>query len=172
MADWVRDFDSCIRFNVNTDRQMSRDITLCIINVLTCNIFFAGIVIDFQDEDDKVSICYRPSEHKFFDLLDMIRFLITNNWPITIIDTLLNSADIKTKGKKGALTIQRKKLDRVSSFMQSVGGCLGPDVIVQEDDMLKMTAEKIAKKLCGNKDCPAVQKFKEYGTDNYSDWKG
>lgn len=57
-------------------------------------------------------------------------------------------------------------MDRVNSFMKSVGGNLGPDVIIQEDEeeMLKMTAEKIATKLCGNKDCPAVQKFKEYGT--------
>lgn len=91
---------------------------------------------------------------------------VSRNWPITLINTLLNSADIKTKEKKSALTIQRKKLDRVSSFMKSVKGDLSPDVIIQEDEeeIVKMTAEKIAKKLCGNKDCPAVQKFKEYGT--------
>lgn len=73
---------------------------------------------------------------------------------------------MKSKDKKASLTIQRKKLDRISSFVRSVGGALAPDVVIQEDedDMLKMTGEKIATKLCGNKDCPAVQKFKEYGT--------
>ncbi|KAH1007871.1 hypothetical protein HUJ04_005051 [Dendroctonus ponderosae] len=110
--------------------------------------FEDGIRLDFQDDFDKVSICFRPSENKFFDLLDLI------------------SADVKTKDTHTEVTFQRKKVDRVNSFLKSVGGDLklSPNIVIEEDEnVLEMTADKIAKKLCGNKDCPAVKKFKEYG---------
>ncbi|KAL1514070.1 hypothetical protein ABEB36_003392 [Hypothenemus hampei] len=113
-----------------------------------CGILDEAILLNFQDDFDKISICYRPSENKFFDLLDMI------------------GANVKTTGKQTEVTIQCKKLVRVDSFLKSIGGDLKASrhlFFEKDEDVVEMTADRIEKKLCGNKDCPAVKKFGEYG---------
>lgn len=85
------------------------------------------------------------------------------------------SADVKTKDTHTEVTFQRKKVDRVNSFLKSVGGDLklSPNIVVEEDEsVLEMTGDQIAKRLCGNKDCPAVKKFKEYGSETLTDRSG
>ncbi|XP_050315862.1 uncharacterized protein LOC126750331 isoform X2 [Anthonomus grandis grandis] len=100
--------------------------------------FFKALILQFN----------RPSENKFFDLLNII------------------SADVKTTKDQNTVTIQKKNVGRTESFLRSVGGKLADTslkIVDEDDEIVEMTAERIARKLCGNKDCPAAKKFKEYG---------
>ncbi|CAG9766037.1 unnamed protein product [Ceutorhynchus assimilis] len=106
-----------------------------------------GIQLDFHDME-QMSICFRPSENKFFDFLHLI------------------SADVKTTRKKTEITLHRKQADRTESFLKSVGGDLKTHsnlVVLEKEEENEMCSSEISKQLCKNKFCPATKKFAEYG---------
>ncbi|XP_076259333.1 uncharacterized protein LOC143195774 isoform X2 [Rhynchophorus ferrugineus] len=92
-----------------------------------------------QGVEDAVSICYRPSDNKFFNLLTLI------------------SADVKTHDKGTCVTIQK------SHTRGDHGNRGGARDNLDVGNFNELTADKIARKLCGSSDCPAMKKFKEYG---------
>ncbi|XP_060536280.1 uncharacterized protein LOC132708157 [Cylas formicarius] len=97
-----------------------------------------GIDVDFVDKD-VISISFRPPQNKFLDFINMV------------------SADIKDQ-VKATVTIPRGQVARVRSFLRNL-----ENQEKKKSDALQLTSESIASKLCGNKDCPGVRRFKKYG---------
>ncbi|KAJ8926012.1 hypothetical protein NQ315_009867 [Exocentrus adspersus] len=92
-----------------------------------------------RDSIETVSICFRPEENKFFDLLNVITTEVSATPDKT---TVTFSKDKSKKHEKGRL---------VRSCSEDF------------EDPLELTADKINRRLCKNRDCPAAKKFKEYG---------
>ncbi|XP_030763371.1 uncharacterized protein LOC115887951 isoform X1 [Sitophilus oryzae] len=101
---------------------------------------FAGAMDDkmsiYHGVEDTVSICYRPSANKFFNLLSLL------------------TADVKAHDKGTCVTLK-------STAPRSEREDRNDDMSMY--DPHELTADKIQRKLCGNADCPAAKKFKEYG---------
>ncbi|XP_023310511.1 uncharacterized protein LOC111691627 [Anoplophora glabripennis] len=99
---------------------------------------------------ETISIVFRPEENKFYDLLNVFNTEVST----TRDTTKLTFTKEKEKPAVGASGVQQ------------------PEETAKVDDPLELTADKINKKLCKNKDCPAAKKFKEYGIGPLATGKG
>lgn len=95
-----------------------------------------------------VSLCFRPPEKKYFDLLDMISADVTTTPKGTCI-TLTVDKQTKPKTKSPDLSESRSKTNPFDS-----------------------AEDRINKKLCKGKDCPAALKLKHFGYGPLATGKG
>lgn len=101
---------------------------------------------------ETISIVFRPDENKFYDLLNVFNTEVST----THDTTKLTFTKEKERPAMRSHTIDAKELEEVSVA----------------DDPLELTADKINRKLCKNKDCPAAKMFKEYGIGPLATGKG
>ncbi|CAH1163676.1 unnamed protein product [Phaedon cochleariae] len=114
---------------------------------------------------DVVSLVFRPPENKFFDFLNMVSAEVTTKEDETTVTLSVSKENMNKK----QLHIQ----DEVISYdVEKLKNIIVMDEDDEEDPALELTADKIARKLCKNKDCPAAKKFKEYGIGPLATGKG